>query len=195
MIAEDNFWEQSNINNIWIYDKLILSKKLGYTCGPIGINVPKPNFYIVRPVTNILGMGQNTHVYFIEKSTNHLPIGTFWCEIFKGRHLSVDYVDGKQVLCVEGIRDNSKPFYKWKLWKKVDDKIPYPSIIPNLNHLNIELIGNKIIEVHARLNPNFKFGGNTIYPVWKGEDITPPEGMKYVKAPEYKRIGFFISDK
>lgn len=195
MITEDNFWEQCDVNDLWIYDKLILSRKLGYTCGPVGVDVPKPDNYIVRPITNILGMGRGAEIVFIENDTEHLSLGYFWCEVFEGQHLSVDYFNGEQFLCVEGTRDHIEPLFKWKKWKRVNDNIPFPSILPIYPYMNCEFIGNKLIEVHVRKNPNFDHGGDIIYPVWKGQDTTPPQGMKYVEAPEYKRAGFFILDK
>ena len=33
-------------DDLWICKKLFLSQVLGYTCGPVGITVPKPDFYI-----------------------------------------------------------------------------------------------------------------------------------------------------
>ena len=40
MNTEDEVWAILKPEDIWIYDKLILSKKLGYVCGPIGVDVP-----------------------------------------------------------------------------------------------------------------------------------------------------------
>jgi hypothetical protein len=39
------------------YNKLWLSEKLGYRCGPAGVNVLFDEEYIVRPVMNLEGMG------------------------------------------------------------------------------------------------------------------------------------------
>ena len=49
---EDIYWQNAEPDERWLYDKLILSRKIGYTCGPSGIDVPKPNFYIVKPCVN-----------------------------------------------------------------------------------------------------------------------------------------------
>jgi hypothetical protein len=76
--------------DLWIYDKLILCKKLGYICGPKGQPVPEPGEYVVKPIVNMMGMGLGAKKVFIQDSTEHLEDGFFWCEIFKGRHLSVD---------------------------------------------------------------------------------------------------------
>ena len=42
---EDLYWKNPKIDDLWALDKLILSKKLGYTCGPAGIEVPKEGIY------------------------------------------------------------------------------------------------------------------------------------------------------
>jgi len=43
---EDIVWQTVDPNDIWVMDKLILSRKLGYTCGPVGLDVPVPGVYI-----------------------------------------------------------------------------------------------------------------------------------------------------
>ena len=36
MIDDDEVWDVAHTEDLWIFDKLILSKKLGYQCGPAG---------------------------------------------------------------------------------------------------------------------------------------------------------------
>ena len=55
--SEDEVWNTIDPEHIWVMDKLILSRKLGYSCGPTGMDVPKPNWYIVRPCINAMGLG------------------------------------------------------------------------------------------------------------------------------------------
>ena len=88
---------------------------------------------------------------YIEKETDHLQQGHFWCEFFTGRHLSIDYVDMKMVECVEGYRSPHEPMWKWNKWKKVNSCIPFPLILrglQNKKHINCEFIDGKLIEVH-----------------------------------------------
>ena len=33
---DDDVWELAHEEDLWIFDKLILSKRLGYQCGPVG---------------------------------------------------------------------------------------------------------------------------------------------------------------
>ena len=190
-------WSNCNDEDLWIFDKLLLSRKLKYNCGPVGVNVPTPGKYVIRPITNLMGMGIDSSIIHLNKSTDHLPTGHFWCQCFEGRHLSVDYIDNEQVLCVEGFRTNESPLYKWDRWERVNDDVPPPEILRTLKekyeHINCEFIGNKLIEVHFRLNYDFlrNVDANILHVVWKGESTIPPQGMVFVSDPEYKRLGFF----
>lgn len=84
MIFDDIMWNLCDPNDLWIYDKLILSRKMGYVCGPPGVPVPNADSYIVRPITNIEGMGRGAEILWLDDDTDHLPPGYFWCEIFDG---------------------------------------------------------------------------------------------------------------
>lgn len=196
-MTEEEVWKSIDPNDCWILDKLILSMKLGYTCGPIGVPVPKPDWYIVRPVVNALGLGLGAEKVWLEASTDHLPLGFFWCEWFEGDHISVDYSNGKQILAVQGFKD-SDTFTKWKKWEVVDWKKDLPVFLSELsnkyNMINVESIGGKIIEVHFRDNPDFIFNNNIFIPVWEGQSTEPPIGYSYVQYPDvHGRIGAFIS--
>ena len=84
-------WNSILPQHLWIYNKLILIHCLGYTCGPTGLQVPKPGFYIIRPIMNLMGMGRYSRIEYIESCTEHLHPAEFWCEVFEGDHISVDY--------------------------------------------------------------------------------------------------------
>jgi len=192
---EDIYWRNADPNELWIYDKLILSRKLGYTCGPAGIDVPKPNFYIVKPCVNVLGLGLGAKKVKLEKYTMHLPHGSFWCEWFEGRHLSVDYRYGEQWLCVEGFKKKNT-LIKWDKWVRTDDVVPLPKVLEQFKNkpiINCEFIGGKLIEAHFRSNPDFPDNRKEFIPVWKGQDKNPPEGYQYIDYPDvHGRIGAFI---
>lgn len=195
MYDEHTAWELCHPDDLWIFDKLILSKKLGYLCGPSGVDVPKPNYYIIRPITNLLGMGRGAKIVWIDNDTDYLPLSYFWCEVFEGQHLSVDYTDNEQTLCVVGIKDKNSPLYKWRRWKKINKQINFPSILEtlvgNYKYINCEFIGGSLVEVHFRHNPDFIQDVDYIEVVWEGEDINPPAGMEFVPDKDFKRIGFF----
>lgn len=192
---EDLVWETIDPDELWAMDKLILSRKLGYVCGPTGQDVPKPDWYIVRPCVNMLGLGLGAQKVYIEKETMHLPLGYFWCEWFSGKHLSIDYHYGVQTLCVQGHKaDNT--LTKWDSWIATDDQIPLPFSLRTFAHhewLNVEYIGGKAIEIHFRNNVDFEDNIKEFIPVWENQDTTPPEGYTYREYPDmHGRIGAFV---
>jgi hypothetical protein len=194
---EDLCWTTVDPNDMWLFDKLLLSKKLGYTCGPVGTMVPSPDKYIVRPCVNPIGLGLGAEKHNIARRTDHLTPGHFWCEIFEGDHMSVDYEYGKPILTVKGIRDD-KDLTKWKKWIKVKDSIDFPQILlpykDKYQYFNCEFIGDKLIEVHMRTNPDFRFGNSEYIPVFKGGSTDAPKGYRYIEDPEmHGRIGAFIN--
>jgi hypothetical protein len=186
-------WENIHPSDLWVYNKLFLSRVLEYTCGPVGTTVPQPDFYIVRPMVNLLGMGRFARKEWIEKHTDQFHPGEFWCEIFKGEHLSVDFHQQKAELVVVGTRDENDPYYKWKKWEKIDQKVEFPEILKDLkgtyDWINCEFIGDKLIEVHFRRNPDFRYGNSLAIPVWSDEKV---ENMRFVDDIDYYRKGFYI---
>lgn len=198
MFNEEDVWKIIHPDDIWAMDKLIVARKCGYICGPVGTEVPKPDWYIVRPCVNMLGLGLGAQKLWIAKDTIHLPLGYFWCEWFHGTHYSVDYNLGIQRLCVKGTKPENT-FTKWSSWDKVQHHIPLPEILLDIvassryPWLNCEYIGDKLIEVHFRRNPDFVDNVKHFIPVWDGEDTTPPEDYKYIEYPDvHGRIGAFI---
>ena len=212
-VAEE--WNRILPEHYWIYNKLVLSTRLGYTCGPAGLEVPKPGKYVVRPIMNLMGMGRHARIEHIEYSTEHLHPGEFWCEVFEGDHISVDYeyhedrtgsypeyamdhsVDfhvKEQRLAVKGYK-HPDDLYKFSKWEKVDIQIPYPKILTTkglyrYGWINCEFIGGNLIEVHFRRNPNFQYDNDVVIPVWDGEEIDP--NRKYIEERAHTRQGFYI---
>lgn len=197
-MEDDDAWISCHKDDLWIFDKCILSTKLGYNCGPADMDVPEPGIYIVRPCVNLAGMSRGAEFKHIGKETTELPPGHFWCEIFDGRHLSVDFNLNKnsrtyeQGLTIEGIREFHEPLWKFNKWIKVDDVVDYPTILSELKGdydcINCEFIGDKLIEVHLRANEDM--GEYTeIIPVWNENDIEL-DGYQYHEDRDYKRIGF-----
>ena len=210
-------WNRILPQHLWIYNKLFLSRRLGYTCGPMGLEVPEPGFYIVRPCMNLMGMGRHARIEWIENTTEHLHPAEFWCEVFEGDHLSVDYeyhedrtgcypeyamdhsVDfhiKEQRLCVKGVRD-SNDLYRFTRWEKINVKVPYPQILTTIGlyrygWINCEFIGGNLIEVHFRRNPDFRFDNDVAIPVWNDQEIVPMEGYRYIEEEDYFRRGFWV---
>ena len=192
-LETDEEWNTIHPSDLWVYNKLMLSRVLGYTCGPVGTTVPKPDFYIVRPSINLLGMGRFARKEWIEKDTNAFHPAEFWCEIFTGEHLSVDFYQKNAELVVRGIKDDHDPLYKWQKWEKIDQKVDFPEILlelkGNYDWINCEFINGNLIEVHFRRNPDFRYGNTVAIPVWDEEKV---EKMTFVEDEDYLRKGFYI---
>ena len=186
-------WLNIHPSDLWVYNKLFLSRVLGYNCGPVGTTVPRPDFYIVRPSFNLLGMGRFSRKEWLEHYTDHIHPAEFWCEIFEGEHLSVDFKNQKAELTVLGTRNSEDPYYKWKKWEKVDRDVEFPEILNDLKGnyewINCEFIDGNLIEVHFRRNPDFRYGNSVAIPVWDDEKI---ENMTFIKDADYLRRGFYV---
>lgn len=193
----DDEWKQIHPSDLWVYNKLFLSRVLGYTCGPAGTTVPKPDFYIVRPSFNLFGMSRFARREWIENQTDYIHPSEFWCEIFEGEHLSVDYHHQQQQdLVILGTKNNDDPIHQWQKWEKINKKVEFPNVLKNLNKnyewINCEFIGGNIIEVQFRRNPNFRYGNSVAIPVW-GEKIKKNyEGYRFIEDPSYERKGFWV---
>ena len=190
-------WNQIHPKDIWAYNKLSLSRVLGYICGPAGTTVPKPDFYIVRPCMNLLGMGRFARKEWLEKETEHCYPSDFWCEIFQGPHLSVDFRDKKSELVVLGEKNVDDPLYKWAKWTKLDVEIEFPPILNDLvgqyEWINCEMIGNHVIEVQFRQNPDFRYQNTVAIPVWNDDKVQKnDENYTFVEDNDYLRRGFYI---
>lgn len=189
-------WSVVDPSDLWVYDKLILSRYLGHVCGPVGIPVPHPGEYIIRPITNLLGMGKGAYGTFLTADTSHLPSGHFWCERFTGQHHTYDFIDGSVAVCYEGFSSSPTRFSRWVRVDSPKFELPesLTKIASKYGHINIETIGGRIIEVHLRGNPDWiKHRADVLIPVWKEDvDRTPPSGFKYVDDPAEDRVGFFV---
>ena len=189
-------WKSIHAEDLWVYNKLILNHRLRHLCGPTGMPVPYSGYYIVRPSINLLGMGRFSRIEWIDKDTENFHPAEFWCEVFEGNHISVDFHYKESKLVVLGERDHDDPLYKWKRWTKIDHKVEFPEILNDLKGdyewINCEFIGDKLIEVHFRRNPDFRYGNTVAIPVWKGDRPQKNGDLTFVEDKDYLRRGFFI---
>ena len=162
----------------WVYNKLELSEKLGYLCGPSTVPVPKTGKYVERPIINLSNMGVSAKIVeLVEGETINTP-GHFWCEFFEGDLISVDYTFRKgeiyQQQAMQGHHHmtNLTTFNKWT---KVD---PFPDFeLPDFDytlsqakHINIDFKGGKVIEVHLKHNISYPKWSVEVIPIWAHED-------------------------
>jgi hypothetical protein len=192
----DDEWNHIHSDDLWAYNKLFLSRVLGYICGPAGTTVPNPDFYIVRPSFNLFGMSRFARKEWIEKRTDGMHPSEFWCEIFEGEHLSVDFYHKQQNLTILGTKNKEDPIHKWSKWEKVDRKVDFPNILKNLKGdyewINCEFIGGHLIEVQFRRNPNFRYGNSVAIPVWNEKIKENYEEYRFIDDPSYERLGFWV---
>jgi hypothetical protein len=127
-----------------------------------------------------------------------IPEGMFYSEVFTGRHITIDYecANGvwKQTHTFEGFNtpDNLIQFSHWT-------KVVFPYTLPIMlrsveaNHINIETIGGKIIEIHLRGNPD-PVMYDEFWPIWSEGQQRPK--MSYVRIPDKEdhigRLGFYV---
>jgi hypothetical protein len=113
--------------------------------------------------------------------------------------MSVDFYKKKSQLVVLGERDNGDPLYKWKKWYKIDRKVEFPEVLNDLKGdyewINCEFIGNKLIEVHFRRNPDFRHDNTVAIPVWRNDRPQRMEGLTFIDDKDYLRRGFFIDTR
>lgn len=183
-------WKFIDGKDAWIYDKLILSKRLGHYCGPAGIAPDHSGEYVVRPISNYRMMGRGSSIIHIDAGRDIIPDGYFWCEVFRGRHLTFDYNRGVQSLAVEGFKDSDRTD-RFTSWKKTNDVFDLPEMLLEVavkyEWMNIEVIDNKIIEVHLRYNDDFAgHDADEIIPIWK---------EYFYNSPCEDRIGFLLKRK
>lgn len=194
------------------YNKLWLSEKLGYRCGPSGIDPQESDSYIVRPIMNLSGMGVSSSKKWIEAGdVSQVPPGYFWCEFFEGRHLSVTYekTGSEYVIlhCYEGFKDSKGTFLEWQ---RVSDEPKLPKWMQNqflscdVEVGNAEFIGDKLIEVHLRGTPDPLV--DSMFPVWQDDKITVDKlsrlGYSYLNSYDNAdgflqtpRLGFMIKNR
>ena len=153
---------------------------------------------------NLYGMGVGAEVKWLTPAdSTAVPPGYFWCEEFKGRHLSIDYdQNGVQLNCVEGFRRPNAPLYKFSQWKVVNQIREFPDVLKNLagtyEFYNVEMIGDKVIEVHLRKNDDPI--QNDLRVCWEKDEKHENLGLlpHHEDADGYlpeKRLGFYISKR
>lgn len=145
-----------------------------------------------------MGLGAHRE-WLTPQDINKIPPGSFWMPYFRGRHISVDYQWGQQVLAVEGFR-NTNRLDRFSRWCRVPDQIPLPEVFgpvaQDLEWINLEFIGGLVIEAHARYNDDFaNHDADEIYPQWRDEPTQQPTGTSWYPSAAGGRVGFWVKNK
>jgi len=186
---------------------------MGYDCGPSGVPPSISGQYVVRPVYNISGMGVGASLQQIEAGdVSKVPPGYFWVEKFEGPHITVDLKfkndirpKWEVVSCYQGWKESGEltHFSRWTK-ETFDLDIPYQiNELSSVPVINLEFIGDRLIEVHLRGNPDPQC--DEIIPIWEGEecrvDNLSDMGYYCVLQPDDAdgflskgRIGFMIKE-
>lgn len=195
---DDDAWIAYPHHRGW-FNKLEVSLRLGYACGPCGVAPTVSGYYVVRPIYNLEGMGIGAFKAWIDAGdASRVPPGSFWCEWFDGDHHSVTYRwnDGwHPVSTWQGFNapDDLSRFHRWVRSKW---SAPLPQmfdVLADCGVINVEFVGGRIIEVHLRPSPDPEVDG-TLIPVWADnpvEGLVPAfdDGNGFLPVP---RIGFVV---
>lgn len=205
MIDEDvEAWLKYPDYRNW-FNKLFVADFFGNKCGPASTPIPKDGWYIIRPTYNLAGMGAGAKIsYYKKNNIPSIPAGYFWCEVYEGNHYSIDYErTGKylvQTECFQGFneRENLTQFSKWI---RTDKQYALPACLYSLDveKLNIEIIGDKIIEVHFRGGFDNMKNYNELYPVFENIHYKGPKFLTWFpfeadgngEIPN-KRLGYYV---
>jgi hypothetical protein len=198
MTDDATTWTTCPVSWLWIYDKLIVARKQDILVGPAGVPVPQEGWYVVRPITNIRMMGRGAQKMYLRPGEEDLvPDGYFWSEVLEGDHVSVDYKWGRQVLAVQGFREDTDRLDRFDRWERISRDFPLPYMLQGLHNLatwiNVEMIGDRIIEVHLRYNDDFaNHDAGVIYPVWRDTPRAQPPGTEWYDSACGDRLGFWV---
>lgn len=179
------------------YDKLMLSQKLGYVCGTK--TIPASGVWVVRPITNLIGMGRGAVIREFKKGEIIAP-ECFYCEVFIGKHITIDYIRKQgmwyQDATFQGVNSHNN-LVQFIRWTRVQFDYPIPLILASVEaeHINIELIGDKLIEVHLRPNPD-PVMYDEFWPIWSHDQKPPFDNYQRIDdlddETEMGRLGFFV---
>ena len=192
------------VNHRKWFNKLWLSEKMQYNCGPCGIAPNNSGWYIVRPIYNLSGMSLGASKLWIPSDDySRVPPGYFWCQWFEGTQTSTTYrwSDGQWVAqhCWKATRDHSNlsKFVKWQRNSNRDQYKTLPSFFNQLSDvklINVEHVGDKIIEVHLRDTPDPCY--DEIVPIWSSgqNEVEYYTKLGYKWVSSYEDADGFLHD-
>lgn len=191
-------WKAYPEHRHW-FNKLWLATIMGYRCGPCGVAPDVTGEYCVRPIYNLCGMGVGAQLKVISAGdTTQVPPGYFWTEWFDGVHKTVDYVwddnRWRPTNCWIGINkpENLSRFVRWD---KTNECMPAPlymNTLSDVEHINIEFIGSKVVEVHLRGSTDPK--ATAFVPIWEdqADEIEKFESLGYEFIDDYDDADGFL---
>jgi hypothetical protein len=148
-----------------VYDKYYLSKIQNIQSAPIPI-YPSKYPVIIKPIYNLYGMSKGFKIIKNKKEfkENIQLLGFFWQKYFNGNQINVDMVV-KNGEILDYFALDSKPsingsfeYHRYTKNYKLTENIKkiIKLLLQNYKGVcNVEIINNKIIEMHLRLNGDY----------------------------------------
>lgn len=184
-------------DNHW-YDKLFVAHTFGVRAGVE--TIPEDGRYVIRPIINLDGCGLGAQIRQCTKGEKIDPT-MFWSEVFFGPHVTIDYtrINGKWVQghTFEGLNTPTN-LMQFSAWFLTDYQYILPEELTSVesDHINLELIGGRIIEVHLRHNTD-PVEHDIFIPIWSEEQ--PHPGITWERIADREdhpgRLGFYVPKK
>lgn len=158
---------------------------------------------IVRPRINLKGMGVGAHYVYNIKELNKIPKDYFWSNLYHGDHISVDIFINREngiqdTIAFKGIPGKLFTFKHW-------ESMPYYQLPIHIKKwilryltgyngiINLEIIGDKIIECHLRMGDLNYFQDKNlmkcVIDCYQGKSITLPKLNKIYLVPVFAKKG------
>lgn len=166
---------QKYVNLRWVYNKMELCDSQNIECAPYGV-YPEKYPVFLKPMHNLNDVSvQSFFIRDIEEYDKHYYPGSFWMEFLDGDHLSIDVVivKGRMKWCYgfKGYRskEDLHKFIKWEGFQPPENLTRIANLW-SFTHLkdytgcvNFEIIKNRIIECHLRLENSMYFGDKKFF--------------------------------
>lgn len=139
----------------WAANKLMLAERLGYNCGPIGIDPPNGR-YCLRPQNSIRGLGHggwfDVTVDYSQNQVMPIVPGYFWCEWFDGDHIFTTFINDVAVHASRNpVTNDIMRTTGNTRFGNTGEAVTLPAALQGLSrYLQVESIEDKIIEVSFR---------------------------------------------
>lgn len=195
-MSDHEAYESNPVDRIW-YNKLFVAGILNYRAGQG--RIPENGRYVIKPKINLdgCGIGARMGYYFKDEI---VPEGYFWSEVFTGRHITIDYskINGiwQQEHTFEGFKEHAENLQQFSLWRRVDYSYQLPRVLNTVQaeKLNIEIIGDRIIEVHLRHSTD-PVQYDVFIPIWHQNQPCPAGYCRIDDVVDFPgRLGFFVSE-
>lgn len=181
----------------FVYNKQFVASSQNLENGNKG---KQPSKYpvIIRPITNLYGMGVGTR---LSNDVINMNDSDFWVEFLKGEHISVDIFINDNTFKTIVFRGYPSKLFTFSHWEYLPnyklDKNIISWIRKHLHNFkgvcNVEVICNKIIECHLRMGDINYFQSeeliNAVINCHLNKEITIPKLNKIYLVPVFAKKG------